>query len=410
MPLFCFVQCQKATQPLKIGVISDLHLLSSSLQDGGEAVTALSNRTGKNIVATPEVMREAISILSSSNLDVVLFPGDLTSEGERESHIELKNNLDKLKAKGTKVFVIPGNHDINNPSSKGFKGKDTFQTPNVSPEEFAEIYTDFGYNDALGRDEKSLSYVAELNDSVWVMGIDVAQYEPGQNRSIGKLKPETETWIFHWLNEAKKQNKTVLPMMHWSLLEHIPMQSVFFPNYIVQNSDVLSSKLADSGIETIFTGHFHANDIKKHTTFDGNSIYDIATGATVSFPYAVRLIDYHDGRMEIETKHIESTPSFPNLRKDSKDNLTKIAESAAVPYLSRINNNLGSFEMSFLKKLAANYFISNMNGEAKLEDETIITVQKMFKKMGYVIENDYDAASLSQLPSNNTTIHLKKKN
>ena len=44
--------------------------------------------------------------------------------------------------------------------------------PGVSGEEFAEIYGEFGFDEALSRDQDSLSYVSRLNDSTWLLMLD----------------------------------------------------------------------------------------------------------------------------------------------------------------------------------------------------------------------------------------------
>ena len=46
--------------------------------------------------------------------------------------------------------------------------------------------------------------------------------------------------------------------------------------------------LADAGVSAVFTGHMHANDIASITTEAGNTLFDIETCATVTYPGDIR--------------------------------------------------------------------------------------------------------------------------
>ena len=87
--------------------------------------------------------------------------GDLTNNGEKKSHQKLANLLGEIERSGkTKVLVIPGNHDIDNPWARSFEGDKQVLADSVSPKEFTKIYGDFGYKEAISRDKKTLSYLA----------------------------------------------------------------------------------------------------------------------------------------------------------------------------------------------------------------------------------------------------------
>lgn len=60
-----------------------------------------------------------------------------------------------MEKDGIQVVVIPGNHDINNRNAASFDGRSRQMAEAVSANEFAEIYNDFGYDEALSRDPAS---------------------------------------------------------------------------------------------------------------------------------------------------------------------------------------------------------------------------------------------------------------
>lgn len=299
-------------------VISDIHYFSPSLYDNKEnpAFVEYLNGDRKMLKESGAILDEALSEISSTKVPFLLIPGDLTKDGEKKSHEEVAAKLQALKDKGVKVFVIPGNHDINNPHAKSFTNGGSSPVDRITKDDFARIYKNFGYGEALKKDPASLSYLAEPVKGLWLIGIDACKYENNVNEpeTGGAIRPATLQWIKEILAEGKKQNKTVFAMMHHGLVEHFTGQHLLFHEYLVDNYEAVSNDLVKSGLNIIFTGHMHANDIVKKTV-DASTIFDIETGSTVSYPCPIRYIDLDMSKstLNISTKKIEkvSAPSIP---------------------------------------------------------------------------------------------------
>jgi hypothetical protein len=224
--------------------------------------------------------------------------------------------LHRLACEGIKVFVIPGNHDINNPQSKGYRGQNSYETETVSPERFADIYDDFGYRNAKYRDPHSLSYICQVKSDLWILGIDDCKYDQniGATEPVtsGKIRPETMRWIKDKMKNAKKEKVTVLAMMHHGIMEHYTGQNDLDPGFVVDNWETVAPELMEAGIKVFFTGHYHANDITE-LQLNGKTLYDIQTGSLVSTPSPYRLIKYSGNALNISTERVESIHStFPN--------------------------------------------------------------------------------------------------
>lgn len=56
---------------------------------------------------------------------MLIISGDLTLQGKK-SHEELAEKPEQVENAGITVVVIPGNHDINNPSAAVYSGSDRF--------------------------------------------------------------------------------------------------------------------------------------------------------------------------------------------------------------------------------------------------------------------------------------------
>ncbi len=299
-------------QQLKIAVISDIHFMAPSLlRNGaanGEAFQTYLNYDPKLIEFSDPIFRKVISQLKRDRPDIVLIPGDLTKDGEKVSHESVARILQQLLECGTKVYVIPGNHDINNPEAVAYNGDISHPTPIIQARDFPKIYAQFGYRNALCRDANSLSYLSQPYHGLWILAIDDCEYYDNTNIALvpGKIKPETMAWILGKLREASQKNITVLGMMHHGILEHFTGQEKVDPGYVTDDWQSQAEKLMNAGLKVMFTGHYHANDITMLGSEETNILYDIETGSLVTPPSPYRMITLSGKAMDITTNKVTS--------------------------------------------------------------------------------------------------------
>jgi predicted MPP superfamily phosphohydrolase len=298
-------------------VFSDPHVFAPSLGIEGEAFEAYLAQDRKLLRESSELLDVVVNDMVDEDVDFVLVPGDLTKDGERVSHEVAADYLGKLEAAGKPVYVVPGNHDILNGISCRYVGDVAERTPNVTPDEFARIYGRFGYDEAPYRDAASLSYVAELQDGLWLLALDSCIYnESGEyehSETDGRFSPATLRWIEDMLEKALKEGRAVMAMMHHNVLEHYVGQEKHFGEYVVDDFQEVSKLLAMYNVRLVFTGHYHSQDItvarwEKEAKF----LFDVETGALVTYPCPYRMVSI-DGnqRAAIRTEHITEIPSYP---------------------------------------------------------------------------------------------------
>ncbi|MQL50951.1 hypothetical protein GFC01_01420 [Desulfofundulus thermobenzoicus] len=290
---------------VKIAVFSDPHYFAPELLvKPSKPFDDYVAQDRKLIAESAAIARAAVDAIKASDVQVVLIPGDLTKDGELLSHQQFAGLLEELKQAGKKVYVIDGNHDVNNPNAVKYEGDKTTPVDNVSPETFQSIYRDFGYGEAIARDPDSLSYVVEPMPGLRIIAMDSALYNPHQ--TAGAFDDKRLNWIKQQISEAVAQGKTVLGMMHHGLINHFSMQSQFFPEYIVHDADHVASELLASGLQVVFTGHFHAQDIVQKQ-FGDKTLYDIETGSLVTYPSPYRIVEITpDHKLNIATHKIQS--------------------------------------------------------------------------------------------------------
>ena len=302
---------------VNFAVITDLHTYDPDLGTDGKAFESYVKGDYKVTKESAEILQTAIGQIKNENVSFVLVTGDLTDHGDRASHELVAQYLKQLQANGKKVYVIPGNHDIDNASAVRYAGDSALRIRNITAEEFVQIYGDFGYKDALYRDLASLSYVTEPQKGLWLLALDSCRYrgKVGEKETLtaGRFSPQTLGWIEDMLIKAAKANKAVIAMAHHPVTEHFDGMARDFPKYVIENYPAVSRLFAAYNVRLVLTGHFHAQDITERTWPDINKfLFDMETGSLVTYPCPYRVINIDSTqKAAVRTVRIQSIASHP---------------------------------------------------------------------------------------------------
>lgn len=312
----------KSGKPVTFFVASDIHYIAESLTDGGQAFQEfVKNGDGKDLNYIHEIMDAFANDIAKKRPDVLIISGDLTSNGEKEGHLELADRLKEIEETGTSVYVIPGNHDILNPYARSFKGSKQYRADYISGKDFSKIYENYGYKEAISRDKTTLSYLAAPSEDVWLLMIDTSQYEDnlalGNPQLDGRIAPGTIDWIKQCSDLAKSNGAQLIAVMHHNLLDH---SDTVKKGFTINNSGEAIQLFQHYGINLALSGHIHLQDIKSNK-MDESSIYDIATGCIGIYPqkYGVLKyspengIDYRTESVDVESWARETGISDKNL-------------------------------------------------------------------------------------------------
>lgn len=295
-------------KPPVVVFASDIHYFSPELTDYGEAFETMMKRDdGKVTNYIPQLMDAFTAEMEELQPSAVVLTGDLTLNGEKAGHEALAEKLRVLESKGVKVLIIPGNHDINNYFSASYFGDEKKVAPIAGPEEFYEIYREFGYDQAISRDEASLSYVYELDEKNWLLLLDSAEYEP-LNKVGGRIREETMKWMKIQLEEAKNQGIHVVPAAHHNLLK----ESILYPNdCTLENSQEVIELFESYRLPLYISGHLHLQRVKKHKPEPGEPDEAYHISEIVADSFAIPPCQYgvlkwsDDGRLSYTTKETD---------------------------------------------------------------------------------------------------------
>ncbi|MCA1991522.1 MAG: metallophosphoesterase [Coleofasciculus sp. S288] len=239
--------------------------------------------------------------LKQQKLDFLLLPGDLTQHGEPDNHAWLQKWLSQLPFP---VYVVPGNHDV--PSLLPDGGS-------IGLNDFPYYYRQFGYSNP-----EQLYYTCEVMPGVQLIGLNSNQFDDS-GQQLGHLDEQQLVWLEQVLSQNK--GKLVLVMVHHNVVEHMPGQAnhPLGRRYMLDNAPVLRKILKTAGVNLVFTGHLHVQDVAYQ---DG--IYDITTGSVVSYPHPYRILQLRTNErgkrwLQIESYRVESVPGWENLSQRSRE-------------------------------------------------------------------------------------------
>ncbi len=312
--LYFFLACLKVNfdnsdniAETRFAVMTDMHYYPASLVNSrSRSYLEYLKQDAKLTLESGAVIKTAIKDMIRHQVEFVILAGDVTNEGERLSHEQLAKPLKEFTANGIQVIITPGNHDINNSLAYSLLGDIPQKIDSITASDFEKIYFDYGFRQAYSRDTTTLSYCTQIKPGLRIITLDASQYKEKTERPIpdGILFEETIRWAENMIIEAVSQGNRIIGVMHHGLVEHFHDQGKTFSAFLVKNYEETGARLARAGLEFVFTGHLHAQDIS-NAIYDDITIYDIETAALTSAPFAWRLLTLKPDELDIETMYID---------------------------------------------------------------------------------------------------------
>ena len=311
-------------------ILSDIHYFAEKSQgltqedkaEFNEMMLMNNSTSGISPELTDAAMANITAMALSGQIDFLLLPGDLTRNAEKAAHEELAERLKVFEATtGVPVYVINGNHDINNSRAAYYDGEDFISCKDApgmrdqldtTPEEFEEIYKDFGYSAEGGyysrykakgeNSEGSLSYAIDINDDYRLIAIDSQLYS-ADNTDSGKNEQETAghvsdallEWTLNECAKAKADGKTIIGMTHTNAIPHFETEVDLFDNFVLRSWDKFADAVADAGMHYIVSGHVHMQDVATYVSDNGEQLTDIVTTSLLSYPNQFRTVSLETG-------------------------------------------------------------------------------------------------------------------
>ena len=300
---------------VRFAVLSDTHVYDARLGTTGSAFEAYLAADPKLLALSEPILAAAVADIIKSDVRFVIISGDLTKDGEVVDHLLMVRYLEKFERAGIPVFIVPGNHDINNHDAARYSGDTATPIASVSPQLFRFLYQPFGYGQAIDHAPDSLSYVAEPAPGLWLLALDSVKWAEDAQAPhplvSGRLTDATMAWALKKLQQAQVRGKQVIAFMHHGVNMHFGAEPIVFPDYLVDNWWQVGPTLAGAGLKVIFTGHYHSQDAAWLVDASGTplpgTLCDIETGSLIMEPCAYRIAELDcTGQLHVTSRRITS--------------------------------------------------------------------------------------------------------
>lgn len=398
---------QAADDSLDFGVVSDIHYYPESYTN---VTPAFEQWVGnKQYINQPGLMASMFAFYkqqaAEGKLDCLIVPGDLTHNGELQAHRDLAALLEQFEADtGVPVFVINGNHDINNSDAASFaNGESAVKVERTGPEQWLDIYRNLGYDMACatytppaGTKAGMLSYAVELGNYRLIF-MDGGQYsvdgtEKGrdEHETAGHFTEGLQQWVDAQLAEAKRKGQTPLGIDHWSLVPHYDSQDRILQGFTLTDWQKVSERFADEGLHYYLTGHSHSNDVATNVNDNGELIVDMQTAAMSEFPHLLHTASLtRDGgsntTLHYQTHDIDEV--LPVVNRSGDPYPQPYRTSFSFNYIYK--GDIGAYAKDLVKPMLSGLFADIMaeGGLAKYLDNRLGLEDLIFKYIGGFSQN-----------------------
>ena len=337
-------------------IATDLHYISPDLTDHGAFFTnMIASGDGKMVMYCEEITDAFIDEVIAAKPAGLLLSGDLTFNGAKKSHEDLAQKLRRIDGAGVPVYVLPGNHDLYCYAAAKFEGDGYTRVESVTSEEFAAIYHDLGFDEAISRDPYSLSYIAEPMPGVRVLMLDT-----NTRYMECAVAQNTFAWLEKVLADAQDDGAKVIAVSHQNLYAH---SELLYTGYVLSNAGMLRSIYERYGVAVNLSGHLHM----QHTIT--GSVPEIATSSLVVSPCQYGVIDVADGQAQYHTKAVDvnawalangkTDPNLLRFREYAAGFFAITAINQALPQLS--GDSDPSSMATWLANFNAAYFSGRMD-------------------------------------------------
>lgn len=260
---------------IKLMIASDLHFQKE--------LSSFSSSIIGQMEYNDEIVDALLDQAVNEQPEALILLGDLTNVGAYEDHKSMAEKLTELKAKGIDIYVVPGNHDLQQSTSAVFE----------------TVYADFGFNQAFSRDSDSLSYAAKLNDEFWLLALDTNE----EKTAYGHLSNNSMRWIEKILKEAKQAQAYVLVFSHHNLLRHSMPGTE--KSFMIDKADELSALLLRYGVPLYLSGHRHGRSVQSKER-SGLQITEIVSDMLLSYPNMYGSLEFNtDASINYEGKVLD---------------------------------------------------------------------------------------------------------
>lgn len=305
-------------RPLKVNIISDIHYYAREMGCEGKAFDKANVSASNEMYYSKEILEALMEQLAKDDADIVLVSGDTTNKAEKPSHEGVIRLLRGLKEKGKRVYVITATHDFNdNALTYKYEGDERKQVEGTKREELFDMYREFGPDEAIAVHRQSMSYVVQLCDGYRLFALN----DDKNLKGASGFSDDCFAWITEQIEDAKKNGQFIIPMTHHPMLSPSPFYKIIGGGNIMGEAEKRIDEFTEMGLNYMFTGHTHMQDISYNYTDKGKIFYDITTAGAVGYPATFRqvIFDPAKGQINVDSVDVDFELGGRNIKEHLED-------------------------------------------------------------------------------------------
>ncbi len=376
-------------RPLKLNIISDIHYYSKETGVAGKGFEKENAKTPNDLLNCEEILTSLMNQLAEDENEIVLVSGDVTTRAEREAHEGVIKLLRSLKERGKRVYVITATHDFHDGDvTRKYVGDEAVTVPSVKRDELWDMYREFGPDEAISVHRDSMSYVVQLCDGYRLFALN----DDRNHKGASGFSDDCFEWITEQIKDAQKNGQFIIPMTHHPMLSPSPFYTIIGGGNIMGEAERRIDEFTEMGLNYMFTGHTHMQDISYKYTEKGKVFYDITTAAAVGYPATFRKVTFMpaEGKIDVKSADVECDIDGRKLKDHLEDKffgmIRRVIDAAGkdIPELARLATAFSVkekliYKIGWIIKPFAKIF-------SKLK---IGTVAKLVKKESGLKKSDY---------------------
>ena len=345
--LFLIGTAGSSAAETRVMAVTDIHYLARPLYEGsGLFLQALKSGDGKVTQYGDELLSALYREILAERPDALLVTGDLSFNGEKQSHLYLAEWFSRVEAAGVPVWVIPGNHDIG-AAPYGYPADGWYQTEGVTAEEFADIYRDF-----MLPGEAGCSYAVPVSGELSVLMTDVS-FCP---QTFGVFTKAHWDWLKDELVRAAEAGVRVITASHHNLVPHTEYSK---ESFLMFGNESMRTLLQAAGVPLHLSGHMHIQHIAEQ---DG--VADAAAGAFCIWPHRYAMITLSDqGKLRYEARALREEFLPEGLPEQSREWFLDITRTKSLAGLTDVPEE----DRAVMADLAARFNLAYFSGTVQDE-------------------------------------------
>lgn len=362
---------------INIMVFTDLHYLSKSLYDDGAIFKKLlETNDSKLIERDEEILAWLVDEAIKNKPDVVCMAGDITFNGEVVSLLEVKNKIKEIEDAGIPFLIVPGNHDISYGHAYSYIGDTYEKVDEINQTIFLDNMKEFGYEDAIYKDEASFSYAYEVNEDNWILALDA-----NTEGKIGTLLDETIEWAEEVLKEVSEKGIRVTVLAHQNVLKQ---NDTIYQGYVMDNHERVERLLKKYGVKLVLSGHSHI----QHTSVSGE-LTDICNESVAVYPLSY-------GSVKLDAEGYEySKVAFDDYREEAIERFDENTSGNLFKTLDNyeIDDNIKEEMIQFAKEFNRASFTDDIEALKALKNDERLAYWEKYAKKAFLYEYMHEKLS-----------------